>query len=40
MYTNILDIECNNNDLFNAAITHPSYTRENKLRIHINLTQK
>ena len=31
MCQNILDIECNNKDLFNAAITHPSYTKENNM---------
>ncbi len=31
MCQNILDIKCKNKALFDAAITHPSYTKENEL---------
>lgn len=31
MCNNILDTECDNKDLFEAAITHPSYTQEHEL---------
>lgn len=31
MCKNILDIECDNKDLFEAAITHPSYAKEHDL---------